>query len=263
MVATGPAQTSAIRDALAFREYRRAQFPAAAEAENGQEIVEGVAEYTGVVAGEPDVYAARWHAVSRLTHPDLDASFVRSFAYVSGPGYGLLLDERLPGWRSKLSAESDLGQLLGSTLKQKGLVSAQTRAPYYGATEIKIFEADRATQAAAEQARYRALLVEGPVLVTPKPGRFSFVPTSLISLGEAGTVYPTFHAEASWGTLDVKAGVLVPVDFSSTTLPAPKDPHGPHIEGPGWTIDLVPGWSIVPAAKAGNYVLQGPAKGSN
>ena len=38
----------------------------------GQEIAEGIPEYTGVVAGEPDVYAARWHAVptqARLATP--------------------------------------------------------------------------------------------------------------------------------------------------------------------------------------------------
>lgn len=256
LIETGAAQTSAIRDALAFREYRRAQFPKSGQIEASQEIAEGVAEYTGLVAGEPDTYAARWHAASRLAHPDVSVSLVRSFAYTSGPGYGLLLDERLPGWRTRISTETDLGDLLGSTLKQREVASAQSRAPYYGIAEIQLAEADRAANAEAERARYRALLVEGPVLVTPQPGRFSFNPNSLISLGDAGTVYPTFHAEAAWGTLDVKAGVLIPVDFSSTTLPAPRDPQGSHIEGPGWTIDLASGWSVVPAARQGNFVLQ-------
>jgi hypothetical protein len=69
---------------------------------------------------------------------------VRSFAYTSGPGYGLLLDERLPGWRAKVSTQTDLAKLLGSTLKGQVSVSAETRAVYYGASQIRLAEAERA-----------------------------------------------------------------------------------------------------------------------
>jgi hypothetical protein len=256
LIESGPAQMVAIRDALAFRAYRHAQFPDSGEIEASQEIAEGIPEYTGVVAGEPDVYAARWHAAAKLAHPDVSISFVRSFAYTSGPGYGLLLDERLPGWRTKLSMQTDLAELLGSTLKGNVPVSAQARARYYGASEIQIAEADRAAKADAQKARYRALLIDGPTLVVRKLGQFSFNPSTLISLDSAGTVYPTFHAVSDWGTLDVKDGVLVPRDRSGATLAAPKDTNGPHLEGPGWTIDLASGWSVVPGPKPGSYVLR-------
>jgi hypothetical protein len=256
LIESGAAQTVAIRDALAFRAYRHAQFPHSGEIEAGQEIAEGIPEYTGVVAGEPDIYAARWHAAAQLAHPDVSISFVRSFAYTSGPGYGLLLDECLPGWRTKLSTQTDLAELLGSTLKGNVAVSAQARARYYGASEIQIAEADRAAKADAEKARYRAQLIDGPTLVVPKLGQFSFNPTTLISLDDAGTVYPTLHAVSGWGTLDVKDGVLVPRDRSGAILAAPKDTNGPHLQGPGWTIDLASGWSVVPGPKPGNYVLR-------
>lgn len=256
LIETGPAQNAAIRDAIAFRDYRQALFPNARKAEASQEIAEGVPEFTGVMAGEPDVRAARWHAAGKLAHPDTGISFVRAFAYTSGPGYGLLLDQRMPGWRGKLDAHSDLGALLASTLKGHPRVSAEERAADYGAAEIRTMEADRTAREEAERNHYRALLVDGPTLTTPGPGNFSFNPTTLISLGDGYTVYPTFHAIAKWGTLDVKDGVRVPTDFSSTTLAAPKNIKGPHLEGPGWTIDLAPGWSVVPGAKAGSYTLK-------
>ncbi len=256
LIETGPAQITAIRDALAFRHYRQSHFPNAQKAEASQEIAEGVPEFTGVMTGEPDVQAARWHAAGKLAHPDTSISFVRSFAYTSGPGYGLLLDERLPGWRTKINAKSDLGALLASTLPGHTKVSAEERAAFYGASEIRTMEADRAANAEAVKARYRALLVDGPTLTTPSPGNFSFNPSTLISLGDGFTVYPTFHAVAKWGTLDVKDGVRVPTDFNSTTLAAPKDTKGPHLEGPGWTIDLAPGWSVVPDEKAGSFTLK-------
>jgi len=256
LISHGPAQSAAIRDAIAFRDHRQSLFPGAQKAEASQEIAEGIPEFTGVMTGEPDVQAARWHAAGKLAHPDTNVSFVRYFAYISGPGYGLLLDERMPGWRTKLNEQSDLGALLASTLPGKVKVSAEDRAAVYGASEIRTMEADRAAKAEAEKAHYRALLVDGPTLTTPGPGNFSFNPSTLISLGDGQTVYPTFHAVAKWGTLDVKDGVRVPTDFSSTTLAAPKDTNGPHLEGPGWTIDLAPGWSVVPGAKPGSYTLK-------
>jgi hypothetical protein len=258
LIETGEAQTQAIRDAFLFRTHRRALFPGSREIEDGLEIAEGVPEYTGTIVGEPDPASARWRAIGRLVDPDQTSTFVRFFAYISGPPYGILLDERLPGWRAKLTRRSDLGDLLASTLPGHSTQSAETRATVYGAAALRVFEADRAAKADAEKARWRALLVDGPTLLLPAWGgfAFSFNPSTLISLGDAGTVYPTFHVVSGWGTLDVKDGALVPTDFSRATVAAPKDPKGPHVEGPGWTLDLTPGWSIVPAPKAGSYALK-------
>ena len=257
LIERGPSQTQAIRDALAFRSHRHELFAGSALTEASLEIAEGVPEYTGTIAGEPDRDSARWRTIGKLTAPDQSITFVRSFAYTSGPPYGLLLDSRLPGWRRKLSAKSDLSALLASTLPPHAAVSVEARAPLYGAAAIRIAEAERAQKAEAAKARYRARLVEGPTLLLPG-GRiaFSFNPSTLVSLGDADTVYPTFHATAEWGTLDVTDGVLVPTDFSRVTLAAPKDTTGPHLEGPGWTLDLKAGWSVVPGAKAGSYTVE-------
>jgi len=256
LVEQGPAQTQAIRDALAFRSHRHQLFAGSALTEASLEIAEGVPEYTGTIAGEPDRDSARWRAIGKLSDPDRSITFVRSFAYTSGPPYGLLLDQRLPGWRTKLSAQSDLGALLASTLPPHAAVSAEARAPLYGAAAIRSAEIERAQKAEAARARYRARLVDGPTLLLPG-GKlaFSFNPSTLVSLGDANTVYPTFHATAEWGTLDVTDGVLVPTDFSRATVAAPKETKGPHLEGPGWTLELAAGWSVVPGARAGSYTL--------
>jgi hypothetical protein len=257
LVEQGAAQTLAIRDALAFRNHRHDLFGGSALTEASLEIAEGVPEYTGTIAGEPDRNSARWRAIGKLTLPDQSITFVRSFAYTSGPPYGLLLDQRLPGWRTHLSTQSDLSALLASTLTPRAVVSAQTRAPLYGAAAIRVAETERAQRAEAIKARYRARLVDGPTLLLPggRKFAFSFNPSALVSLGEANTVYPTFHATAEWGTLDVTDGVLVPTDFSRATVTAPKETQGPHLEGPGWTLELAAGWSVVPGARAGSYTV--------
>jgi hypothetical protein len=258
LVEQGSAQIQAIRDALAFRSHRHELFAGSAKTEASLEIAEGVPEYTGTIAGEPDQDSARWRAIGKLTDPDQSITFVRSFAYTSGPPYGLLLDQRLPGWRTNLSAQSDLGALLAATLPPHSVVSAEARALHYGAFAIRIAEAERAQKAEAARARYRARLVEGPTLLLPggRKFAFSFNPSTLVSLGDANTVYPTFHATSEWGTLDVTDGVLVPTDFSRATLAAPKDINGPHLEGPGWTLELAAGWSVVPGARAGSYTVE-------
>ena len=257
LVEQGPAQTQAIRDALAFRSHRHELFAGSAQTEASLEIAEGVPEYTGTIAGEPDRNSARWHVIGKLTNPDRSITFVRSFAYTSGPPYGLLLDQRLPGWRTRLSAQSDLSALLASTLPSHAAVSAEARAAFYGAGAIRIAETERAQKAEATKARYRARLVEGPTLLLPggRKFAFSFNPSALVSLGGADTVYPTFHATAEWGTLDVTDGVLVPTDFSRATVAAPEDTKGPHLEGPGWTLELAAGWSVIPGARAGSYTV--------
>jgi hypothetical protein len=258
LIEKGPAQTQAIRDAIAFRDHRHQLFPGSAKTEASLEIAEGIPEYTGVVAGAFDHYSGLWHTIAKLVDPDQSVTFVRWFAYTSGPAYGLLLDERLPGWRKTLNTQSDLGALLASTLHGAAQTSAENRAAFYGEAALKFTEDDRAAKAAAEKARYRALLVDGPTLRLASAGHFAFNfnPSTLVGLGDAGSVYPTFYAKDAWGTLDVKGGVLVPADFSGATVAAPANPAGSHIEGPGWTLDLAPGWKLVPGAKPGSYVLQ-------
>lgn len=254
----GPAQVQAIRDALAFRAYRHKLFPGSDKTEASLEIAEGVPEYTGTLAGEPDRDSARWRAIGRLTTPD-PVSFVRFFAYISGPPYGLLLDERLPGWRKQLDAKSDLSALLASAIPAKPEVSAEVRAPLYGEAAIRVAEVERAKNAEAAKAHYKAMLVDGRVLVLPGEKHhfaFSFNPSTVVSLGDAGMVYPTFHATADWGSLDVTDGVLLPTDFSRATLAAPRITTGAHIEGPGWKLELAPGWQVVPGDKAGSYTIK-------
>jgi hypothetical protein len=257
LVEQGAAQTQAIRDALAFRRHRHELFPGSAQTEASLEIAEGVPEYTGTIAGEPDRDSARWRAIAKLIDPDQSITFVRSFAYTSGPPYGMLLDRRLSGWRTKLSTQSDLSGLLASTLPPHAAESAEARATLYGAAALGVAEAERAEKTQAMKARYRARLVEGPTLLMPGGHKFafSFNPSTLVSLDGANTVYPTFHATAEWGTLDVTDGVLVPTDFASATVAAPKDVDGPHLQGPGWTLELAVGWSVVPGAKSGNYIV--------
>ncbi len=57
---------------------------------------EGLAEYTGVFVGNPTRSTRIQAALHDLRAHVADRSFVRSFAYATGPAYGLLLDQAAP-----------------------------------------------------------------------------------------------------------------------------------------------------------------------
>ena len=98
---------AAARDALLFRSRRHELFPKAAAEEAALELNEGLAEYTGVRVGNTTSEARTQSALRDLRAPVADPGFVRSFAYATGPAYGLLLDRWAPDWRGASARRKD------------------------------------------------------------------------------------------------------------------------------------------------------------
>ena len=258
--------TTALRshaaDALAFREARRRLFPAAAREEAQLEINEGLAEYTGVRIGLAHDEQRRAYGVYALAR-FLDApSFVRSFAYASGPAYGLLLDSANPGWRAQLGAEADLGRMLATALDvdldaAPGLAARERRYDPDG--QLQTAEDARERQRQARLSAWRRDLVEGPVLVLPLQATgFQFNPQTLAALDGIGTVYPVLRLTDRWGELQVDGGAaLVHADRKRAVVALP--PGGDGLRGEGWTLSLKPGWKLVPGERKGDLTLSAPA----
>jgi hypothetical protein len=215
-------------------------------------------EYTGVLTAMPDVASARWYEIARLTSPDRNSTFVRSFAYTAGPAFGMLLDERQPGWRRKLTGGSDPAAMLCHTLPSSATAGALSRAVIYGVAAIDAAEQDREEKLAAQRQHYRSLLVEGSTLRIPNVGSFNVVfhPGEEIGLGNDITVYPTMQARDLWGALNANDGAILAADFSSIIVAAPANVEGTQLQGPGWTLQLASGWQVAPASKPGSYVLR-------
>lgn len=90
-------------------------FPASVADERGQEVTEGLAAYTATVLAAESAADAIVGALDLLVGAETNAataSFVRTFAYVSGPAYGLLLDAVSPGWRKSIRNTDDLAILV-------------------------------------------------------------------------------------------------------------------------------------------------------
>jgi hypothetical protein len=256
LTSTGKARTDAIRDALAFRARRTVLFPGAAEHERGLELNEGVAEYTGLRVASADTASAHWIAAGKLLSSK-EKTWVRSFPYVSGPAYGLLLDDLAPGWRAKLTVKSDLSVVLAAALPKGAAVDAVAHAKRYGEAELRLIETERAAANEAVRKAYRAKLVDGPVLVLPNLGQHfnvSFDPREVVPLDEAGTVYPTITVSDDWGSLAVKEGALLSPDWQRINVSAPAS--STERAGAGWTLTLAPGWTLVPTDKPGSFTVK-------
>ena len=222
------ARSAAIGDAVAFRVARRAKFKEAAELERALENNEGLAEYTGVALRGTTAEETRLAFAREIENVDPKTSFVRGFAYLTGPAYGLLLDEVKPGWTRAYKVSDDLAAVLhvGQALLPVPPARGQARVPVlhgerYGAAELRTSEEARDRERRERVARYRARLVDGPVLELPMiDAHFGFDPNAVIPLGDAGNAYPTLDVTAPWGHISVDQGARIPNDWSKIVVAA-------------------------------------------
>jgi hypothetical protein len=258
----GRKRRQAIADALLFRAFRRELFAQAAAEERAMEMHEGLAEYTGIkLSGRPDL--GQYVVDSNLKEAPNKQSFVRSFAYASGPAYGILLDETGARWRRRLKKEDDLGDLLLNRLSIKLpaniKAAAEDRARLYDGDALRSAETERESARLKLLAQYRAKLVDSPLLSIPlRQMRMEFNPGNLVPLDTLGTVYPTIRVVDVWGILTVTKGALMNSTFTTIHVPAPQDTSARPVQGDGWTLELNPGWMLVPVESKGSYMLKKP-----
>ena len=265
LTSAGAQRQQAITDALIFRAYRRTLFPQASDTERGLEMNEGLAEYTGVKLGAQTDAEAFAYARREIEGANMRPTFARSFAYISGPAYGLLLDATKTNWRKGLNAQADLGALLALAAKIKLPAdlkeSAERRADEYDGRVLRAAEDERAAAREKQLAEYRAQLVTGPTLLLPltERMRYSFDPNNVVPLAGAGTIYPTLRVTDEWGILEVSHGALMTRDggtLAKVYVAAPADAEARPLKGEGWTLQLKDGWRLAPAERKGDFTLQ-------
>lgn len=257
VLARGGVRRRAARDALRFRAVRLAEFAQSAEAEAALDRNEGLASYTGAKLGAAAPYL---HAAAILQQYDQHRAFARAYAYASGPAYGLLLDQFRPGWRRQLASgdRATPAELLAQSLRLKADAAfPAAAAARYGGVEIAAQEQARALQ---QQARIEALRVRyaaGPRLVVPLTSvRMEFDPNQVTPIEGLGNHYGVLTLRDAWGELVSAEGALISGDFSSATV---LDPGPDRRSGPGWSLQLAPGFQISTPGADG-AVRVGPAQ---
>lgn len=261
LMSWGEERKQAISDALAFRAYRRSLFPKAALNEDRMEVHEGMAEYTGVKLMGLGDWGTRSYISGRIKVNALKPSYPFSFAYETGPAYGLLLDVDEVAWRAGLTPKSSLSESLQRaeklTLPANLAARAKARAKAYNGGQVISEEETRENTHEAAAAKYRKLLIDGPVLILPLIHKnYTFDPNETFPMESAGMVFPTSQISDDWGTVVVTGGVLLNSTYDEAFVPAPRLEN--LLEGPGWKLTLNPGWKIIPGTRRGDLkIVQG------
>ncbi len=253
---SGNDRINAIADALTFRRDRRRRFPGAAEGERREEIREGLASYTGIAAWANSAADAHRAAASAVADSASQTAFVGNFEAASGPAYGVLLDDLLPGWRRQVRGTSDLGDLLASAINRPATADVAAAAERYDGAALRTAEEarDRAQQVRVAELRRR--FVDGPVLTMPAAGSGSSDTTGSVGIPDVGTVFfRNFTLSAQWGRLNADNGVLRAADGITLSVPVTKPLEGTTLQGDGWTVTLNPGWIVQPAARPGSFTI--------
>lgn len=262
---TGPARQAAIADALLFRAYRRSLFPDSANNENALELNEGLAEYTGVKLSSADLSETVMRADLILRQARNNQTFARSFAYISGPAYGALLDLTGKPWRASVKPVTDLGLLLqqryGITIRASE-AAARAAVSRYEGEEIIALETEQDKSRNEQIAAAKKKFLDGPVLILSlSPDvKYSYDPNNLIGIDASNTVYPTMRLVDAWGVLTVTDGAWLeraPTgNLSRARVPAPSDLSERPLKGEGWSLELTNGWEVVPGERAGDVIIR-------
>jgi hypothetical protein len=224
-----------------------------------------LSEYTGVRLSSADLPETLVRANLILRQARNNPTFARSFAYVSGPAYGALLDLSSRPWRVSVKPSTDLGVLLqqryGITIHVSEAAARAALSRYEG-EEIVTIETQQEQRRKQQIAEARKKFLEGPVLILPLTAdvKYSYDPNNVIGVDASNTVYPTMRLVDAWGILTVSDGAWLERDatghLARARVPAPLDLSARPLKGEGWSLQLTNGWEVVPGERSGDVKIQ-------
>lgn len=241
----------ALRDAVAFRHARQAEFPSAAAGESSLELNEGLAEYTAVRLFTADRKAKLDRVAVALAEGENEAGFVRSFAYATGPAWGVVADEFSNGWRSTVARRGSIDGVLPFSSRERAV---EKRARRYGGPDLLTEERKRDKERRERLRSYAHRFIEGRVLKIPLQNiQMQFDPHDVHPFDTLGTVYEKITVSDVWGKIVVDRGALISGDFSTLTVVAPS---GSTVFSDSWALTLAPGWRVAPGRRDGDFVVE-------
>ena len=214
-----------LHDAMIVRKYRQTLFPNGNE--NQFECHEGMAEYTAfkLLPLDNDNEVIKKGMVAAAIMKGMDNSgFGNSFAYLTGPAYGLLLDELVPDWRNSIRSGKTLPNVISTivsipdTVDNKQIEAIKAR---YNATEFLNKERIRLEARAKEDATLRARFDNSKWLIIPNDEvNFGFNPGErLIAYDTIGVIYNTMQLSGEFGTIMVENGIIRTNNWSCFIIP--------------------------------------------
>ncbi len=247
-----------LTNALFFRMTRYSIFPGAAASENLLELNEGMAEYTGtMMSGRSDEETEK-HFEDKLIEFQKNPTFVRSFAYITTPLYGFILQRSDKYWNKNISGTTNLTDYFTNAFNVSVPVSLCAECiSQYGSEKIMAEEIKRDEERGERLAAFKSLFILKPHFTAKLENmRISFDPRNLVPLEGYGTVYPTLRVSDNWGILTVTEGALIGTNWDKVTLSEPDLVTPLKVSGNGWVLELNKGYIVEKDSVNGNYLLK-------
>lgn len=237
--------TEGLRDVMTVRKYRQSMYPN--NNENQFECHEGMAEYTAfkLLPLDNDNEAVRKGLAAAAIMKEMDNSgFGNSFAYLTGPAYGLLLDEVVPDWRNSVRSGKTIPDVISTVipiLDTVDNVEIERISARYDVTDYLNKERIRLEARDEEDAELRARFSESTWLVIPNDSvNFGFNPGErLVAYDTIGVIYNTMLLKGDFGTIEVGNGIIRANNWSYFIIPYSEDHCDAKISlNTGYVIEL-------------------------
>ncbi len=257
--------TAYINEAIKCRLWRQKQYPQKISDEQSLELHEGLAQYTGnyIACKYFDVKIQKLairHYYSLIEGNDsiITSSFERSFGYVSGQFYAVLLDRFYPEWRNNISENSDLGAMLKSGLNIKIDTSNFDMFINYKDNlkfqEVLNIENDRKKRFEKYKLSILKEFDKSLTFTIPRDStfHFQFNPRTMLTFEDGSFYFPYFNASGNWGEVKVRNGGgifykdIVKIQFKSEDL---KISDQSISFSDNWIMVLKEGWSFKKEAR--------------
>jgi hypothetical protein len=247
-----------LTNALYFRNLRYSVYPDAKTSENSLEINEGLATYTGIFMSGRDRLQLNEYFENKITEFQNYPTFVRSFAYLTIPLYGTILNRTDMYWNNQVDNKTNLADFF---IKSFGLHLPATLGEeiinQYNYAKIYAEESKREERIKQLTAEFKAIFIEQPHLeIRFEKMSISFDPRNIMPIEGYGTVYPTLRVSDNWGILQVSNGALLGTNWDKIIISEPTQVGKDKVAGNGWTIDLNNGYYVEKNSSDKNYSLK-------
>jgi hypothetical protein len=250
-----------ISDALSFRKLRFEAYPSGIKPEVNDYLHEGLAEYTGMTLCGWDRTGKMKYLKERLRDTYFNrASLIAIYSYMSGPLYGLLMDEAEAGWTRNIREGDDIGELIAVAYRVTYFAASEDSlkvlALPYGYDSIHARETTRSLHTRMLADGLRKRFIEGKIIFLPGQNlKIQYDPHNVVPLDSMGSVYGSLKEQADWGSLNIDSGgVLLLEDWKGLLIDVPVTwkpaerlsvPNGELILNENYDLKQPPrGWAV-------------------
>jgi len=243
-----------LANAFFFRKTRNSIFPGSAINENRLELNEGLATYTGIMMSGRNDQEKQAYFEKKLIEFQKYPTFVRSFAYITTPLYGLILSRLDKSWNKQVNDTTNLTDYFINAFRVSvPVILCPDCLARYNYKVILDEETGREEEKARQIAEFKKTFIEKPHLdIILEKMNISFDPRNIIPLEEYGNVYPSMRITDNWGILTVTGGALLSKNWDKVTVSEPVVMSSEKITGEGWTLELKDSYIVEKNIPGGN-----------